>query len=1146
VPNAVVSLSLQGSNSAVLVTRTTDEGLFSIGTIRPDLYDLTVRAENFAISKVLNIKIDAAAETSLPPINLKIATASGSINVQTNAADVDTSTMEIDKTVTRSQIEDLPVQDRQVTGLFQTQAGVTNSRPSTVINGMRTTSTNITYDGINIQDNLSRSNTLDQLPNRITIDQVQEATISTTNPNPAFGNGASQVILVTPSGTNSYHGSLYWYNRNTKFAATEWFANQTGAGKAPLNLNQFGGALGGPIKKDKLLFYVNFEGFRGAVSKPGDNIVLTASARQGLLTYQSASGTIRQLNVLQAAGITADPTMAEILKGIPLPNNNNVGDGLNTAGYEINEPVNDKRKSISGKLDYYLSPKHVFSASYNYNTSVKLFPWLASGYFGGPVAVQSDASGKLLSASWRWTPTSRLTNEVRGGFNFLRLPFDVTGQQPAIQSFSFVNLPGIMPGLPQGRNSKLVSLQDNATYVRGKHSISFGYQTYVLHEQPYSASGGPFYWLGISLAAPFTFTPNDVPEAYVGTANNLLATLAGIIGSYSQDFSIVSKNSGYVSNAMSRNQFVYNTYSGYFEDNYKIAHNFTADLGLRYDYWMPVYETDGLLFEPVLENNNPIQTIEDPNAVLNFTGNPGHPFYHAGKKNFSPHAGFAWDILGDGTTSLRGGYSLSFFNDDTIVSVLSAAQTNSGISTSVGNNNAYVLIRDGLPALQQPMFRAPLPIAANYQASPFNSEAVVDPHLRMPYYQQFNFGIERKLPGMVLDVRYVGNHGTRLLQQFDENQVNVYASGFLQDFINAQNNGFFSQAAGLGFNPVYNPGIAGSKPLPVFARLPVGGLMNAPFIANEILQGTAGDLAQLYQIIGLNGPIAFYQNPNELYGRLLTNYGNSTFNSLQTEVRGKLANNLQFQFSYVYGRVLTDAPETAQGNISDLLLLNNGRVERGRASFDLTHVFKGNYIYRVPLGAGHKWMSHGFMDYIFGGWATSAVLTHQSGDPFSILDPIGTLNTSLSSMLQTAMIHGLNKRQLDALVGNRTYVTGNGVYVVNPSIISSLGQGAAPFGSPTYAGEIFFNPGPGQIGNLQINEFSAPWATDVDMSVQKTFRIVEQQSLQFRADFFNVFNHPAFQFNSAANASIQSLTFGKADIDMFGPRLIQFGLHYRF
>lgn len=1156
IKDAKVSLFLHDGTSALLTAHTTSDGVFSIGTVRPDVYDLTVEASGFASAKLENVKVDAAAETSLPPIQLKVAGSSQSVNVASeSAAEVNTETIQVDRVITQNQIETLPVLDRQVSTLFETQPGVTQGGAG-VVDGMRPSSTNVTFDGVNIQDNFLRGNDLTYLPNRITLDQVQEVTIGTSNLNPALGNGASQIVLVTPSGANTFHGSLYWYNRNSGFAAKDWFLDQSGVAKAPLNLNQFGGTLGGPVKKDQLFFYFNYEGYRNVNSKPADMTVLTASARQGILTYRTNTSGTSQLNVLQAANLTPDPSMTSLLNSIPLPNNHNLGDGLNTAGYEVAEPFNENRTTVSGKLDYYLSAKSVFSGSYNFNTDDTLRPDSLQGYFGGPVPVQANDNIKQLSASWRWTPTSQLTNEVRGGFNLTVIPFNLSGGQPPYYlSDSLISLPGPAPGaFPQGRSSKVFSLQDNAMYVRGKHNLYFGYQSYVLHEQPYSPNGNvvPDDLLSITTAAPFAFSVNNLPGAqstFVGTADSLLATLAGVIGSYSQTFNVTSPHSGYVPGANLTNNLVYNTYSGYFADNYKIARGLTISAGLRYDLWTPVYETNDLFFSPVLENNSAIQTIQDPNAALNFTGSPTHPAYQVRKTNFSPNAGFAWDVFGDGKTSVRGGYSLAYFNDDALASSFFSETTNGGISATVSNPDAYLLLRNGQPSISAPAFTAPLTLAAIHKLNPMNAQAVISPNLKTPYYQQYNFGIERQLAQVLLDVRYIGNHGTDMLQGFNENQVNLNAGGFLQDFLNAQNNGFLARAAGLGFKPAYNPAVAGSRSLPVFGQMAGGGLLANPLVINDILDGAPASLAALYQVNGLSGPINFFQNPNELYGRVLANYANSTYNALQTQVRGRLTKDLQFQFSYVFSKVMTDSPETGadapgtQGNLEDLLAANNGQLQRGRASFDLTHVFAANYIYRIPLGAGHRFLSKGLWDQVLGGWTTSAIILHQSGIPFSVVDLIGSYNFDPNTY-QTAMITGTTKSQLDAVVGNRTYVTGKGVYFVSPGIISPLGQGVAPFGSPAFNGEVFFNPPPGQVGNLQLNEFSGPWDTNVNASLQKTVQVFERHSLQLRVDFYNVFNHPVFE--PGPQLGVQPQNFGEATVDLNGPRLIQFGVHYHF
>jgi hypothetical protein len=1154
VPNAKISLYLHGGNKPLISTQTTSDGLFSIGTLRAESYDISVEASGFNVNKLVEIKIDVAAETSLPPIKMQVASSSQSVQVTESAASVNTTNIEVNQEITKEQLDALPALDRQVSTLFLTQPGVTEAAGDAVVNGMRTTSTNVTYDGVNIQDNLIRLNSLDFLPNRITLDQVQEVTINASNANPAMGNGASQVVLVTPSGTNHYHGSLYWYYRNDDLAADDWFSNQSGVKRAPLNLNQFGGTLGGPIKKDKLFFYFNTEVFREVTSSPTDETVLTPAARAGILTYRNTGGAIQQLNVLNAANLSADSTVASLLNQIPLPNNNNVGDGLNTSGYEVNEPFNENRKTFSGKIDYYLNQKNVIAGSFNYNTDSTLRPDGLLAYYGGPVGVNNADAGKLLSASWRSTITSRLTNELRGGFNLAALPFNVTGTQPADYLTSgLVGLPGIDWALfPQGRNSKVFTLQDNATYVRGKHTISFGYQSYILHEQPYAPNGNvvPNYALGISAAAPFQFSANNIPgtsATYIAAGNNLLSTLGGIIGSYSQEYNITSQTSGFVPNAISTHNNVENTYSGYVADNYKLFRHLTLSAGVRYDYWTPVYDSQGLYLTPTLQNNNPIATILNPNGGESFQGNPGNTFYNSSKMNFSPNAGFAWDIFGDGKTSLRGGYSLAFFNDDTILSVIDSAGTNAGTSLSVANNNAYNLVRNGLPATATPVFNPNQTFAENYALNSANGQAIINPNLKTPYYQQFNLGVERQVRKVLFDVRYVGNHGTRLYQGFDENQVQINSQGFLQDFQNAQSNANLSQAAGHGYLPAFNPAIAGSVPLPVFAKLSGGGLLTNGTVINDIQQGVVGTLAQVYQEDGLNGGVNFFQNPNELLGRLLTNYANSTYNALQTEARGKVTKDLQFQFSYVFSKVLTDSPGIPQGNINDLLALNNGAIERGRASFDVTQVFKLNYVYTVPLGKGHRFMTNRYANSVLGGWTTSGFLTHQSGNPFSVLDPLGTYNRGARSTFETANISGITKSQLNQVIGGQTYVNGNGVYFVNPSILSAAGQGVPAFGAAPYAGGIFSNPTAGTVGNLQLREFSGPWATNMNISLQKTFRLFESNTLQLRADFNNVFNHASFEpSNDGANSSVQSTTFGKSPGDLYGPRVIQLALHYRF
>src|SRR6185369_4326547 len=173
----------------------------------------------------------------------------------------------------------------------------------TVVNGLRSTYTNVTLDGINVQDNYLRENGVGFSPNLLKTSQVAEMTVSTSNANTTLGGGASQINMVSPSGTNQLHGEALWYNRNNAFASNEWFNNQQGIGQPFLNQNIFGGRVGGPIKRDKLFFFGAFEGTYSHQQVSENGLVLTPDARNGIYTYFDNGGALRKANVLTLRGV---------------------------------------------------------------------------------------------------------------------------------------------------------------------------------------------------------------------------------------------------------------------------------------------------------------------------------------------------------------------------------------------------------------------------------------------------------------------------------------------------------------------------------------------------------------------------------------------------------------------------------------------------------------------------------------------------------------------------------------------------------------------------------------------------------------------------------------------------------------------------
>ncbi|MBY0374462.1 MAG: carboxypeptidase-like regulatory domain-containing protein, partial [Bryobacteraceae bacterium] len=498
VPGATVSLYLSGGNAPLLTAKTSSEGVFDFVTLRPALYDVHVEAAGFAKSVSGGIKVDPARETALPAISLQVASASQTIEVSESPLAVQTTNFEVATTVTQKQVEQLPILDRQIGNLFSLQAGVgSNNLTATVINGLRPSYSALTLDGINVQDNWVRTNGLDFLPNRLTIGQVAEMTVSTSNSNASLGGGANQISMVTPSGTNAIHGSLYWFNRNNAAAANDWFNNQTGVEKPRLNLNQFGGTVGGPIKKDKLFYYANYESYRRRSQTPILNTVLTPTARQGILRYRLADGSVQSFNVLTTRQVTPSPLVARLLQDVPVNGNSNqAGDGLNTIGYNFNARSNIDRDFITGKGDYYLNAKNSFSSSYIWNRDRVDRPTLGTFYTVTPPTI-NDNSAHFWTVAWRSTLSASLTNELRGGFNRTKSPFVTSNPVPDLLLAGLLYTSPLNTKLPEGRDTSTYVIQDNANWIRGKHSLSFGYQGQYVRVPVYDYAGTvPTYTLG--------------------------------------------------------------------------------------------------------------------------------------------------------------------------------------------------------------------------------------------------------------------------------------------------------------------------------------------------------------------------------------------------------------------------------------------------------------------------------------------------------------------------------------------------------------------------------------------------------------------------------------------------------------------------
>jgi hypothetical protein len=1243
VEGATVTLTNQGTNY-VYSTTTSSAGSFQFSSIDSGLYRVTVSTPNFRVAVVENIKVDTSTNYSVPPIKLEVGSAKETITVEAGAEVVNTTDTEVASTVDKKQIEDLPILDRNPLNLLNLEAGVNNSGPNgpttTTINGQRTTYTNMTLDGINIQDNFIRENALDFSPNLPFSSQAQEFTVINQNASLEDGGGSSQVSIVTPKGTNNWHGQGFWNYRTNGWAANDWFNDASGVPLGRLVRNQGGGNLGGPVKKDKLFVYGWYELLRLKQETPNNTTVISPTIYNALtsanptlpFTYLPIDpntgnpdpGGPKTINLLNFTSnpnpgppptpgtnfqYSTDPTMLALIKLIPAmkANNTRVGDSVNLLGYQLNARNDNTLDNTGIRADYNLNLHNTISGTFSWNRQVVDRPDIDTSYNTVPL-VQNNDSTKFLSLSWRWSPTGTITNEARFGFN-LAPAFFTTSQKFGSYVLDDSTLPFTDPNpnfLPQGRNTRTWTGLDNATFTKGNHTIKFGgsvsritifttnqfgfYPTYALGFSSKNGSGFQ------STDMPGTTVPTVAnPTAYSGSSTDyanaaaLATSVAGILSSVTQTFNATSQTSGFQTAPENRN-YRQNQYAIYAGDTWRVNPRLTVNYGLRWDYFGPVDERDGLVLLPEVPGGANINQVLLGNATVNFAGgNSKRGLYGGYWKGFAPNIGIAWDPKGNGKTAIRAGYSLNYVNDEFFTAANNAAAGNTGLSATSSNSQLFgVTVSNpmGAQTVSAPPYQVPIDFNTNAFNATNTSGTIgslagygIAPNLKPPQIQQWNLSVQRDIGwNTSLQVSYVGNHGVGLFRAIDVNQLNFNAPAvctspavapcptdtFFQDFQNARSNGFLAQAKNGTFDPTYNPAIAGSVPLPFFNFIYGGGL-GVPFINNYIRQGQIGQLIAVYHADefdtglgaypGQANLVNWFPNPFIMGGDLLKNTSSSTYNAGVIEVRRRFSRGVYFQANYAYSKTMTDFA----GSQSQFQpFQDNARpgLEKARAPFDLTHAFKANFTYELPIGRGHKMFgSPGrALGLLVNGWQTGSVFTWQSGAPFSIVSQYATFNRGGSRSYNNEAVSTLTHQQISGDVG--TFVQSNGtVYIINPKLISPNGTGAPA--SPQLGGCTpavpggFCNPQPGDVGNLQSNAFNAPAYFNWNMTASKQFDITEKVKLQFRTDAFNLTNHPVFAVpvdpnSGIANFNINDPRFGQSTKTISAPRELQMQLMLTF
>lgn len=586
-PGATVTVT-DNKTGKEQTTVTNGEGGFLFSQLEFGTYTVKITNAGFKTYIANEVKIDVGREYTLNR-QLEIGDISETVVVTAGADIITSGSAQVSNTVSPEQILSLPLITRNPLSLTTLQAGVqSNSAQGTTINGMRTTMTNITRDGINIQDTFIRSNATDFAPGRPSVDDTGEFTIATANAEADQGYGGAQIRLVTPRGTKDFHGALYAYNRNSAFAANSFFNNRTpnnadgsqaSAAIKPSyrNRNQYGGKVSGPVWvpgfgegtpmffKDKGFFFFAYEKVKDPVSSAATRTILTPTARGGAFQYnRTATGAAINTNVGGAtvtcpawtgapapapvcsisdilayarATVTNGSTIpasissiinSRVLSALPTASNFSGGDGLNTAGYRLLRGSDQTRDQYSTRIDVDFSEKSSLLGIFNYNKEDNLRPDADTTKFTTTPGVTQSSTNKQFTMAYRRTITSNLLTEFRGGVFTSEVPFDRTDEIPAY----FLTTPLVTfpenTFMSQGRNTKSFNYQSNSDFVMGNHTFRFGGQLQFFKVNAYNDAGiVPTITVGTGAGTP-AFTTASFSTAG-GISTSQLSTANGLM-----------------------------------------------------------------------------------------------------------------------------------------------------------------------------------------------------------------------------------------------------------------------------------------------------------------------------------------------------------------------------------------------------------------------------------------------------------------------------------------------------------------------------------------------------------------------------------------------------------------------------------------
>ncbi|WP_213807496.1 carboxypeptidase-like regulatory domain-containing protein [Granulicella sp. dw_53] len=1134
--NAVIvgaTVTVTSSATGQLRTVKTDkDGQFTVGLLPPEIYRISVAVPGFKKAEPAPVTV-VVTETARADAQMVVGNESETVEVSSAAAALQVENATLGTVVDGRTIQEVPLTNRNYTQVLTLSAGVAgdvNNAASlgkgtqdVYVNGASSISNNFHMDGADINNfGSGRAGDFVQqagiaIPNP---DALQEFKIQTTNYDAGFGRDAgANVDVVTKTGTNAIHGSMWEFFRNDVLNANDTFLKIGGQKRAVMKQNQFGGTLGGPIVKDKLFFFGSYQGTRqinglsasslasnslfpltddrsaaaiGKIACPNGSTATTPAGRAKWAPFNGG------VNVA-CDGSNISPVALNLLRQkiangtylIPTPQRLTTDTNGNPIGLStFSIPSHYSEDQFLVNTDYVLTSKHTFSQRYFYSRQPQTQPFSSSTNTPGNGVTPNFNSQvgvlKLTSALNAHFLNEALVGYIRSVGRLqtqANLTFDQIGMTapsdptypltPIISTTGYFNLGGVNNDVSFSAVNTF-EISDQISWTHGKQSFRAGFlgeKNQFNFDDPNNKRGS----VGFQTFQDFLL---GMSAAQNGSAFSNVNSSGSQQGSYYKGFRGTSM-------AM------------FLQDDIKLRSNLTVNAGVRWELNSGVSANHGQLssfypslvtpFQPVPVGGT-FQGFVVPNnyrlplpAGVTRLGSTSLSDNDIPLHNFGPRVGFAWQPLGAASsTVVRGGYGVFY----TLTNANSVLQTLGGqpfvsSATLTGTANAAATFQTPFTTVLTPGVWRPRSTAYTLTVTG------VAQNIDSPMVQQYNMDIQQELPDkFVIEAGYVGTRGTRLAESRGLNRA------FLASPSNPIN--------GVTTNTVASANLQ--------ARVPYQG-----FTPNGVTR--------------------------------IETYGFSSYNSLQSTLKRQVGSGLYLQAAYTWSKIMTSVTggdgqngvfSGGSGNSNDP---NNRYARWGVAGYDRTNRFVFAYIWQVP-----SWKNGGaFARVATGGWRFSGVTTFQSGKPLTFTDANNGTAYGTTSRAQFVPGKGngdiLNKNGGSLLnrIKNNTYL--------NPSASVFVTAPAVPFSAPASATSTIL---PTDYGNSSIGVARGPGNNTWDMTLAKSTKVGglrEDATLDFRTEFFNVWNHPQYA-NPSTGA--QTANYGVINASSVAPRLIQFALKYVF